>query len=120
MRTRVLQPRFYDVFEVIQLGDHIPWSGSVAIDHVHVPPGQSSRVHRHEEADTYLLILGGKGEVVIGDEAIAVSGAMLLHIAPGVDHGVRTMSEALTFVSVQSPPILHPDGRLDLIPRAPQ
>ena len=117
MLARTVRPETFDVFQVIQMANYIPWSNRVAIDHVYVPPQKISQVHRHDRADTYLLIIGGNGSVIIGDTEIEASQGMLLHIRPGVFHGVRTENEGLTFVSVQSPPILNSDGNIDLIPR---
>jgi len=111
-----LVPETFDVFQVIQMANYMPLGNKLAIDHVYTPPGKMSEIHRHDKADTYLFIIDGKGTVIIGDSEVKASHGMLLHIQPGVFHGVRTENEGLTFVSVQSPPIFDSDGNLDLVP----
>jgi quercetin dioxygenase-like cupin family protein len=107
----------FGVFRVTQVTRGTALEHLVAVDLVTVDPGQTSEVHRHNAAETVLLILGGAGEVRVGDEVLSVSEGARVLIGKGVFHGVRTGSEGLTFLSVQSPPILD-KGRdaLDLEP----
>ena len=73
--------------------------------------------HRHNEAETVLLILDGAGFVRVGDESIPAAPGMRIRVGKGVYHGVRTEGQPLRFLSVQSPPILDKEGgRLDLEP----
>ena len=65
-----------------------------------------------------LLILGGSGTIVVGESSVPVSTGARVLIGKGVYHGVRTGADSLTFLSVQSPPILDKErGTLDLEPR---
>ena len=120
--SRILEtdlPReHYDVFEVTQITRGTPLEGAVAADLVSVAPGRTSEVHRHNEAETVLLILDGSGTVLVGESSLRVSKGSRVLIGKGVFHGVRTEGESLTFLSVQSPPILDKArGALDLEPR---
>lgn len=56
-------------------------------------PGQSQRVHTHEGADKFYLVLSGKAKLVVGNESRdAVAGDLV--VAPaGVPHGVETAYE---------------------------
>lgn len=108
----------FDVFEVTQITRGTPLESVVAADLVSIAPGQASEVHRHNEAETVLLILDGSGTVLVGESSLNVSKGARILIGKGVFHGVRTGGESLTFLSVQSPPILDKArGTLDLEPR---
>jgi mannose-6-phosphate isomerase-like protein (cupin superfamily) len=107
----------FDVFEVTQITRGTPLESVVAADLVSVAPGRASEVHRHNEAETVLLILDGSGTVLVGESSLRVSKGARVVIGKGVFHGVRTEGESLTFLSVQSPPILvKARGTLDLEP----
>lgn len=120
--STILQPELprerYDVFEVTQVTRGTPLESVVAADLVSVGPGSSSEVHRHNQAETVLVILDGSGTVLVGDESLRVSKGARILIGKGVFHGVRTEGDSLTFLSVQSPPILDKaHGTLDLEPK---
>jgi quercetin dioxygenase-like cupin family protein len=107
----------FDVFQVTQLTRGTPLEREVAADLVRIPAGSTSQVHRHNEAETVLYILEGSGVVRIGEADHPARRGDRLCIGKGVFHGVRTAGEAMTFLSVQSPPILDRDrGALDLEP----
>lgn len=108
----------FDVFEVTQITRGTPLESVVAADMVSVAPGQESQVHRHNEAETVLWILDGSGIVLVGESSLRVSKGARVLIGKGIFHGVRTEGESLTFLSVQSPPILDKaTGTLDLEPQ---
>ena len=110
----------YDVFEVTQVTRGTPIEGVVAADLVTVAPSRASQVHRHNEAETVLLILEGSGTILVGESSLPVSKGARVLIGKGVFHGVRTAGESLTFLSVQAPPILDKaEGSLDLEPQEP-
>jgi mannose-6-phosphate isomerase-like protein (cupin superfamily) len=112
-----LPPEQFGVFLVTQVTRGTPLEHLVAVDLVTVAPGQTSEVHRHNQAETVLLILDGEGVVRVGDDELAVAGGARVLIGKGVFHGVRTADRPLTFLSVQSPPILDKaHDRLDLEP----
>jgi len=107
----------FDVFEVTQITRGTPLESAVAADLVSVAPCQASEVHRHNEAETVLFILDGAGTVLVGESSLRVSKGSRVLIGKGVFHGVRTEGESLTFLSVQSPPILdRARATLDLEP----
>jgi hypothetical protein len=54
----------YDVFEVTQITRGTPLESVVAADLVSIAPGRASEVHRHNGAETVLLILDGSGTVL--------------------------------------------------------
>ncbi|MEO6810144.1 MAG: cupin domain-containing protein [Isosphaeraceae bacterium] len=107
----------FGVFQVTQITRDTALENVVAADLVTIDPGKTSEVHRHNQAETVLLILDGSGSVRVGDEIVPVSKGSRVRIGKGVFHGVQTEGEGLRFLSVQSPPILDKEqGRLDLEP----
>lgn len=105
---RQLDVERHDVFDVMQLTRDTALANEVGVDLVEVDPGQESSMHRHNHAETVLYFTGGAGEVLLGAEREAhpVVAGDRLRIGKGVFHAVRTNDSALTFVSVQTPPIL--------------
>jgi quercetin dioxygenase-like cupin family protein len=107
----------FGVFEVTQVTRGTALEHVVAVDLVTIAAGRTSEVHRHNRAETVLLILDGSGFVRVGEEVVPVAKGARLAIGKGVAHGVRTEDDSLTFLSVQSPPILDRErGKLDLEP----
>lgn len=107
----------FGVFEVAQLTRGTPLEHLVAADWVTVAPGRTSEVHRHNQAETVLLIVEGSGFVRVGESEEPVTAGDRIVIGKGVYHGVRTETDGLTFLSVQAPPILdYAAGTLDLEP----
>lgn len=117
-RDRDLESELHDVFRVTQLTRGTELESLVGVDHVTLEPGQASQTHRHNRAETVLYIVAGAGTVVIEDADHDVTTGDRIRIRPGEFHGVRTGDDPLTFISVQSPPILDQStGTLDLEPR---
>lgn len=105
----------YDVFDVRQVTRATPLESLVAVDLVEIAANACSQSHRHNRADTVLLMLEGSGEVEVSGAWFAVSAGERIHIPPGAFHRVRTGAGALKFLSVQTPPILDKEsGALDL------
>ena len=114
-----LEVELHDVIHVMQLTRDTELSAVVAADLVEVESNRESQMHRHNNAETVLYFLDGRGEVLLTDtyEAIAISAGDRLRIGKGVFHAVRTGDASLRFLSVQSPPILDVSaGTRDLEP----
>lgn len=112
-----LEVELHDVFHVTQLTRGTELETEVGADHVILEPHRTSKIHRHNLAETVLYILEGSGIVVIEDTDHAVTPGDRIRIRPGQFHGVRTGESSLTFLSVQTPPILdEATGRFDLEP----
>lgn len=56
-------------------------------------PGQSQKIHAHEGADKFYLMLSGRARIVVGEEARDVSAGDLVFAAAGIVHGVETAFE---------------------------
>ena len=56
-------------------------------------PGQAQRVHAHEGADKFYLILSGRAKLVVGAEARDCGTGDLVFAPAGVAHGVETAYE---------------------------
>ena len=69
-------------------------------------PGQTQKVHAHEGADKFYLVLEGSGNFTVGDEQ-RVAAAGLIVVAPsGISHGVtNTGSGRLSLLVAIAPPI---------------
>lgn len=96
----------HDVFDVMQLTRGSALESVVAGDLVEVGPGLTSNVHRHNRAETVLYIVSGSADVVVADDVVSVKKGDRIHVGKGVHHGFRTGNESVTFISIQSPPIL--------------
>ena len=117
--SEILDPHIpseeFDVFQVAQITRGTSLEHVVAVDLVFVPPGKSSEIHRHVGTDSVLYILEGSGTVIVGETSYPMRKGARIFIGKGVFHGVRTEGEGLSFLSVQSPPILDKEReRLDL------
>jgi len=106
-----------DIFEVMQVTRDTRLETLVGADLVSVGPGERSKIHRHNNAETVLYFVSGRAEVVIAEDAHVVAAGDRIRIGKGVYHGVRTPDGPCTFLSVQVPPILDKaTGFLDLEP----
>lgn len=104
-----------DVFDVRQVCRDTLLENLVGADLVDLEQGSVSKIHRHNRAETVLYFLDGSADVVVGEDTIHVRKGDRLRIGKGVFHGLRTPDSKVTFLSVQSPPILDKStGVLDL------
>ncbi len=68
-------------------------------------PKGYAEVHMHEVAENIYYILRGKGLIELDGEKHLVEPHMVIHIPPGVRHGIfNTGLEDLVFIVVASPP----------------
>ena len=56
-------------------------------------PGQEQKVHAHEGADKFYLVLSGRARIVVGDESRDVAAGDLVVAPAGISHGVATAHE---------------------------
>lgn len=57
-------------------------------------PGQEQKPHVHEDSDKVYFVLEGCGSFRIGGEEREVGEKNVVHVPPGVEHGVRNTSPA--------------------------
>ena len=77
-------------------------------------PKGYAEVHVHEIAENIYYILQGRGIVELDGEKHLVEPHMVIHIPPGVRHGIfNTGLEDLVFVVVASPPTDMPEVKQD-------
>lgn len=68
-------------------------------------PGQEHAAHVHADQDKMYVVLEGRGEATVGDEAGAVAAGDLVFAPAGVSHGLKnTGEENLVVLVVFSPP----------------
>ena len=69
--------------------------------------GQSQKVHAHEGADKFYLVLEGRGKFTVGDEEKEVGTGALVVAPSGVPHGVtNNASVRLSLLVTIAPPPL--------------
>ena len=56
-------------------------------------PGQSQKIHAHDGADKFYLLLSGKAKILVGGEGWEVGAGDLVFAPAGVEHGVETAYE---------------------------
>lgn len=110
-----LSEELYDVFYVTQLTRGTALQDIVGVDWVRMEPWQCSQKHRHNMAETVLVIKEGSGYVVVNDATYLVKTGDRVCIPMGAWHFVTSFQDGLQFISIQSPSI-HDDatGRHDL------
>jgi uncharacterized RmlC-like cupin family protein len=79
----------------------------LGLDLVTIPAGTTTEVHRHLHAENVVYILSGDATAIIDHVGYRVVEGDRLRIGKEVDHGSKTSETPLTFVSVQSPPVLN-------------
>ena len=57
-------------------------------------PGQSQKVHAHDGADKFYLVLEGRGKFTVGDEEKEADTGSLVVAPSGVPHGVTNVGDA--------------------------
>lgn len=71
-------------------------------------PGQSQKVHSHDDQDKVYVVLEGRGRVTVGAEQYTVAPGEAVVAAAGAAHGVTNDSGArLLLLVVVSPPPPH-------------
>jgi len=102
-----LEVELHDVFHVTQVTRDTPIEEAVGADLVRMDPGQASRTHRHNFAETVLFFTSGKATVFLNDVPNAVKAGTRLLIRKTEYHSVSTGEDSgCEFLSVQTPPIL--------------
>ncbi len=67
-------------------------------------PGQQQRVHRHDGADKFYLIVSGKARMAVGEDEFAAGPGALVWAPAGVPHGVLEAFERTVMLVGLSPP----------------
>lgn len=75
-----------------------------SVAHVIIPPGKSSLLHYHPEAEESYYILRGNARIILGDEQETITAGETILIPPPKPHKIiNTGSDALEFVAVCVP-----------------
>ena len=104
----------------IRFADHVRFQGErmakialAATPRVHLDlyclaPGQSQKVHSHDDQDKIYVVLKGQGRFALGSEEHRLQQGEALVAAAGAPHGVRNDSGApLVLLVLVSPPPPH-------------
>ena len=88
---------------------------NLGCEYVILEKGQSLDTHIHEEANSFILVLGGAGVVEMEGQDIAVRPGHTVYVPAGVSHGFRTTDEPLVLYGFQSPPIIQDVNNVDIL-----
>lgn len=67
-------------------------------------PSQSQRIHAHDGADKFYLVLSGKARMTVGDETLVAEAGTLVWAPAGVPHGVNEALERTVMLVSMAPP----------------
>ena len=68
-------------------------------------PGQTQKVHAHDGADKFYLVLEGQGKFTVGEEEREADAGSLVVAPSGIPHGVtNTASVRLSLLVTIAPP----------------
>lgn len=75
-----------------------------------VPPGTSTRLHRHHRSEEIYHVSAGRGLMTLGDRRMPIGAGDTLCIPPGTPHKVEnTGTEMLVILCACAPPYAHED-----------
>ena len=97
----------FGAFLVTQITCDTDLEDTVGLDLITIAAATKTEIHRHPHAGNVVYILGGSATAIIGGVEHLVTEGDRIRIGKGVSHGFQTGNAPLTFVSVQSPPILN-------------
>ncbi|HEY3196399.1 MAG TPA: cupin domain-containing protein [Nitrospirales bacterium] len=60
--------------------------------------------HRHQDGAHVVYIVSGGGTMTHGDKKITLKPGMIVHVPPGVAHGIKAEGGELTLVDFAQPP----------------
>jgi len=66
--------------------------------------GQAQRVHAHERADKFYLVVSGKARIVVGGERMDLTAGGIAWAPAGVPHGIEEALEDSVVVVAMAPP----------------
>ena len=88
---------------------------NLGCEHVVLEAGQHLDPHVHEEANSFILILSGRGFVSMEEQEIAIGEGYLVYVPAGVLHGFRTADQPIVMYGFQSPPIIKSKDNVDIV-----
>lgn len=78
-----------------------------------VPAGTRTALHKHIRSEELYHVVGGTGEMVLGEECFVIEAGDTICIPPGTPHAVENRgSEPLVILCCCSPPYSHDDTEL--------
>ncbi|MEK6711676.1 MAG: cupin domain-containing protein [Nitrospinota bacterium] len=67
------------------------------------PAGGGPPPHYHPNEEQFLLVMGGKANMILGEEVRLIGPGDLVHIPRNVRHGIRIAEAPFVFFTVKSP-----------------
>ena len=94
-------------FLVSQISRDTDLEDTVGLDLITIAAATKTEIHRHPHAENVVYILRGIATAIVDGVEHLVTEGDRIRIGKGVSHGFQTGNDPLTFISVQSPPILN-------------
>jgi mannose-6-phosphate isomerase-like protein (cupin superfamily) len=78
-----------------------------------IPPGMTTRLHRHRKSEEIYHITAGKGRMFLAAEMVEVESGDTILIPPGIPHAINNSGEIpLVILCACSPPYSHDDTEI--------
>lgn len=75
-----------------------------SVAHIIIPPGKSSRLHYHPEAEESYYILRGRAKMALDDESMIIEPGQIVLIPPKKNHQITNIgAEDLEFLAICAP-----------------
>ena len=94
-------------FLVSQISRDTDLEDTVGLDLITIAAATKTEIHRHPHAENVVYILRGIATAIVDGVEHLVTEGDRIRIGKGISHGFQTGNDPLTFISVQSPPILN-------------
>jgi mannose-6-phosphate isomerase-like protein (cupin superfamily) len=78
-----------------------------------IPPGRTTRLHRHRQSEEIYHITAGKGRMFLAGKIVGVERGDTILIPPGTPHAIENRGEnPLVILCACSPPYSHDDTEI--------
>lgn len=101
-----------NVHEIISSNN--TWLYGMGVELIDMSPLSLLTLHKHERANSYIMILDGQGAILLNGVSHAVQPHSQVMVPAGTWHGVLAGASGLRFYSINNPPILH-EGVHDVV-----
>jgi mannose-6-phosphate isomerase-like protein (cupin superfamily) len=80
-------------------------SRHLSVTWVECRPGSQQAMHAHPTQEQVYVVVQGRGEMLVGEEARAVGAGTMVFVPPATPHAIRNPgAELLVYVSATAPP----------------
>lgn len=87
---------------------------NIGCEYVVLEKGQQLDSHVHEEANSFILVVSGRGIVELEGKSTPIRAGHLVYVPAGVSHAFRTIDGPVVMYGFQSPPIIKSVKNVDI------